>query len=126
MIFVLAMSLLLPLSKQDPQFSHVLQELFNYQRYLCFPLFDLIVSSSITYVFYYQALMVQRELKMKEIVQVDDDDDSDNESLTNLVMGKKESGGIVNSSNADMLGISQLKMIKRSTNDNSNSHKSSI
>lgn len=53
MIFVLAISILLPISKQEPNFNHVLQILFAYQRYMAFPLFDLIVSSSITYVFYY-------------------------------------------------------------------------
>ncbi len=74
MIFVFVVSILLPISKQNAEFTHVLQELFAYQRYLGFPLFDLIVSGSITYVFYYQALTIQREHNMKDILQEEDDD----------------------------------------------------
>ena len=101
-MFVFVISILLPVSKQNPNFNYVLQELFAYQRYMAFPLFDLIVSSSITYVFYYQALIVQREHKMVEIV-TDEDDDSDADPLTYLnTQDKKEGGVVVNTSNVDL------------------------
>jgi hypothetical protein len=102
MIFVLVISILLPVSKQDPDFNKVLQELFAYQRYMAFPLFDLIVSSSITYVFYYQALVVQREHRQVEIVS-DEDDESEIDHLEYLnSQDKKEGGMVVNTSNVDL------------------------
>ena len=46
--------------------NSLMVNLIVYMRYLNFPIFDLIVSSTVTYVFYYQAMELQREAKEKD------------------------------------------------------------
>ena len=44
----------------------IIVDIVDFQRFLCFPICDLILSSTITYVAYHQAMTLQREMKDRE------------------------------------------------------------
>ena len=54
-LFICGVSVIVPETFEN---SALISKIVDYERFLNFPIFDLIVSSTITYVFYYQATVI--------------------------------------------------------------------
>ena len=58
MVFIFIVAVFIPGDYSPGSFTNIV---FDYHRYFNFPLSDLLVSSTITYVFYHQACTLEKE-----------------------------------------------------------------
>ena len=77
MISIFVLNIVQSFSGSDQVLKEKVQIIYLYQRYMVVPIFDLILSSTITSVFYYQAMVLKREMQKVELVDevISSDDD---------------------------------------------------
>ena len=128
-VFIVWISIVIFLTAFDMAFFHVMSifvpgthspfvdQMIYYMRYINFPIFQFVSASTITYIFYYQAMELKREaaerqgdiigaLKQEEMVT---DDSDDVEANLNSVTGLVNKSNYLSASRDNNIGNSHLQ-----------------